>query len=352
MVEFALVLPILLLLVMGIIQFGIVFNNYVTLTDGVRAGARQAAVSRTLPDPVTRCEEPRQVVGCGSRRGEARHHRHAAEPGRRNGYLGAGRRRDRRGEVPVQDQALRGRRHGRQAQEQDDRARRVASDHVLLGSRRREREPRQPTSGATSTNGSSRARGRARPRRRPAPAGTRAPRTPSRRGSARRRRPRRRARCGRASPRSSPSSRRRSRGRAGAGGAAPRPHDAFEPRRVGRRVEARGLLAVGHAEQEPGPFAVEVEARREVDRERDPVRELGRAVKPTSRSTGSTGSSTPTEPRELGRPDAGRAHDDVRLDPPALRARPRWICDRRELDAGDGAAASERCRRGAGSPAA
>ena len=53
MVEFALVLPILLLLVMGIIQFGVLFNNYVTLTDGVRAGARQAAVSRSLPDPVT-----------------------------------------------------------------------------------------------------------------------------------------------------------------------------------------------------------------------------------------------------------------------------------------------------------
>jgi Flp pilus assembly protein TadG len=52
MVEFALVLPILLLLVMGIIQFGVLFNNYVTLTDGVRAGARQAAVSRGLPDPV------------------------------------------------------------------------------------------------------------------------------------------------------------------------------------------------------------------------------------------------------------------------------------------------------------
>jgi Flp pilus assembly protein TadG len=52
MVEFALVLPILLLLVMGIIQFGILFNNYVTLTDAVRAGARQAAVSRDLPDPV------------------------------------------------------------------------------------------------------------------------------------------------------------------------------------------------------------------------------------------------------------------------------------------------------------
>ena len=52
MVEFALVLPLLLLLIMGIIQFGILFNNYVTLTDAVRAGARQAAVSRGLPDPV------------------------------------------------------------------------------------------------------------------------------------------------------------------------------------------------------------------------------------------------------------------------------------------------------------
>jgi Flp pilus assembly protein TadG len=53
MVEFALVLPLLLLLVLGIIQFGILFNNYVTLTDAVRAGARQAAVSRTLADPDT-----------------------------------------------------------------------------------------------------------------------------------------------------------------------------------------------------------------------------------------------------------------------------------------------------------
>ena len=51
MVEFAIVLPVLLVLVFGIIQFGIVFNHYLTLTDAVRAGARQAAVSRTLPEP-------------------------------------------------------------------------------------------------------------------------------------------------------------------------------------------------------------------------------------------------------------------------------------------------------------
>jgi Flp pilus assembly protein TadG len=56
MVEFALVLPLLLLLIMGIIQFGILFNNYVTLTDAVRAGARQAAVSRTMTDPVAATE--------------------------------------------------------------------------------------------------------------------------------------------------------------------------------------------------------------------------------------------------------------------------------------------------------
>ncbi len=42
------VLPILVLLLFGVIQFGILFNNYVTLTDAVRAGARKAAVSRPL----------------------------------------------------------------------------------------------------------------------------------------------------------------------------------------------------------------------------------------------------------------------------------------------------------------
>ena len=48
MVEFAIVLPILCILLFGAIQFGILFNNYVTLTDAVRAGARKAAVSRQI----------------------------------------------------------------------------------------------------------------------------------------------------------------------------------------------------------------------------------------------------------------------------------------------------------------
>jgi Flp pilus assembly protein TadG len=51
MAEFAIVLPILIVLLFGIVQFGILFNNYVTLTDAVRAGARAAAVSRQASNP-------------------------------------------------------------------------------------------------------------------------------------------------------------------------------------------------------------------------------------------------------------------------------------------------------------
>jgi Flp pilus assembly protein TadG len=51
MTEFALVLPLLVLLLFGVIQFGVAFNNYITLTDAVRAGARKGAVARHLSDP-------------------------------------------------------------------------------------------------------------------------------------------------------------------------------------------------------------------------------------------------------------------------------------------------------------
>ncbi len=51
MTEFALILPVLALLLFAIIQCGIVFHNYVTIADATRAGARKAAVSRDLPDP-------------------------------------------------------------------------------------------------------------------------------------------------------------------------------------------------------------------------------------------------------------------------------------------------------------
>jgi Flp pilus assembly protein TadG len=53
--EFAIALPILALLLFAVIQFGIVFNNYVTLTDATRAGARKGAVARRLSDPTGAC---------------------------------------------------------------------------------------------------------------------------------------------------------------------------------------------------------------------------------------------------------------------------------------------------------
>lgn len=56
MVEFALVLPILVVLVFAIIQFGIAWNNYVTLTDAARAGARKGAVSRNASNPQAACQ--------------------------------------------------------------------------------------------------------------------------------------------------------------------------------------------------------------------------------------------------------------------------------------------------------
>jgi Flp pilus assembly protein TadG len=43
MVEFAIVLPIFLMLLLGIAQGGIAFNNYIQLTDATRAGARYGA---------------------------------------------------------------------------------------------------------------------------------------------------------------------------------------------------------------------------------------------------------------------------------------------------------------------
>src|SRR5204862_2571265 len=50
MTEFALVLPVLALILFAVLQFGIALNNYVTLTDAARAGARRAAVSSQDPD--------------------------------------------------------------------------------------------------------------------------------------------------------------------------------------------------------------------------------------------------------------------------------------------------------------
>jgi Flp pilus assembly protein TadG len=56
MVEFALVLPILCVVLFSIIQFGLLYNNYISLTDATRVGARKAAVSRQASNPVALAE--------------------------------------------------------------------------------------------------------------------------------------------------------------------------------------------------------------------------------------------------------------------------------------------------------
>jgi len=63
MTEFAFVLPILLVLLFGIIQFGIIFNNYVALTDAARAASRKGAVSRNSSDPQGDCQSTGYAAG-------------------------------------------------------------------------------------------------------------------------------------------------------------------------------------------------------------------------------------------------------------------------------------------------
>ncbi len=47
LVETALILPVLLLLLTGIIDFGLLFNSYLVVSNASREGARQAAVGKT-----------------------------------------------------------------------------------------------------------------------------------------------------------------------------------------------------------------------------------------------------------------------------------------------------------------
>jgi Flp pilus assembly protein TadG len=63
MTEFAFVLPILLVVLFGIVQFGIIFNNYVTLTDAARAASRKGAVSRASSDPQGDCQSAGYAAG-------------------------------------------------------------------------------------------------------------------------------------------------------------------------------------------------------------------------------------------------------------------------------------------------
>ncbi len=49
-VEFALILPILVILIFGIFEFGIAFNHYITITHAAREGVRRASVDLFNPD--------------------------------------------------------------------------------------------------------------------------------------------------------------------------------------------------------------------------------------------------------------------------------------------------------------
>ncbi len=49
-VEFAIILPILVILIFGIFEFAIAFNNYITITHAAREGVRRAAVDLFNPD--------------------------------------------------------------------------------------------------------------------------------------------------------------------------------------------------------------------------------------------------------------------------------------------------------------
>jgi Flp pilus assembly protein TadG len=55
MTELAMILPLLLILIFGIIQLGLAFNNYLAVTDAIRAGARKATVSRLSSNPAGDC---------------------------------------------------------------------------------------------------------------------------------------------------------------------------------------------------------------------------------------------------------------------------------------------------------
>jgi Flp pilus assembly protein TadG len=60
MVEMALALPVLLLVVTGILTFGLAYNNYVELTEATNVGARALAISRgATTDP---CATAAQAV--------------------------------------------------------------------------------------------------------------------------------------------------------------------------------------------------------------------------------------------------------------------------------------------------
>jgi len=56
-VEFALIAPIIVVLLVGIIQVGVAFHDYITLTDAARAGARKAVVDRFSGESLSQLQQ-------------------------------------------------------------------------------------------------------------------------------------------------------------------------------------------------------------------------------------------------------------------------------------------------------
>ena len=58
-------LPVLCLILFGIIQFGVTFHDYITVTDASRVGARKAAVSRFVGDSGAAAEAAARTAANG-----------------------------------------------------------------------------------------------------------------------------------------------------------------------------------------------------------------------------------------------------------------------------------------------
>lgn len=63
LVEFAMVLPLLLVLVFGIVDFGRAFQTWITLTNAAREGARLGTVSQDVQAVRRRCESTAALNG-------------------------------------------------------------------------------------------------------------------------------------------------------------------------------------------------------------------------------------------------------------------------------------------------
>ncbi len=74
MTEFALILPVFALLLLGIIQFGVAFNHYLTVTDAARAGSPQGGCQSYGDEPERRDDQRGSQLGDQSRPVQARRH--------------------------------------------------------------------------------------------------------------------------------------------------------------------------------------------------------------------------------------------------------------------------------------